>query len=66
MAPKRKLPDDPHPDAEDRFNRLLQEMVKPVKLDEQTQSGEDQTSDAERDEGCGDIQTPTDTSEDAS
>ncbi len=61
--PKKQLPDDPHPDTEDRFNRLLQEMAKPVL---QKQLEEDQTSDEERDEDCGDTQTPTDTSEDAS
>ena len=63
---RKQLPDDPHPNTEDRFNRLLQEMAKPAKQVEQIPSEEDQTSDAERDEDCGDTQTPTDTSEDAS
>jgi hypothetical protein len=27
MIPKRKLPDDPHPEAEERFNRLLKVMT---------------------------------------
>jgi hypothetical protein len=63
MTGKRKLPDDPRPESEDRFNRLLKAMAKPV---EQKPLEEDQTLDGERDEGCGAIQTPTDTSEDAS
>lgn len=62
---RRKLPADTDSDTEDRFNRLLREMAKPVTKDVQTPSEEDQTSDEERNEGRGDIQTPTDTSEDA-
>jgi hypothetical protein len=46
MPSKRKIPDDSHPDTEDRFNRLLQEMAKPAS---QKQSEEDQKSDEERD-----------------
>jgi hypothetical protein len=61
--PKRSLPDNPHPEAEERFNRLLAAMAKPVG---QIRLEEDQTLDEERDEDCGDIQTPTDTSEDVS
>jgi hypothetical protein len=45
MAGKKHLPDDPHPDTEDRFNRLLQEMAKPVL---QKQTDKDQKSDEER------------------
>lgn len=44
---RKQLPSDPHPDTEDRFNRLLHEMAKPV-LQKQTE--EDQTSDAARDD----------------
>jgi hypothetical protein len=62
VAPKRQLPPDPHPDAENRFNRLLQAMIKPAKPAEQTPSEEDQTSDEARDEDCGDIQIPADAS----
>jgi hypothetical protein len=46
MNPKRQLPSDPHPDTEDRFNRLLQEMAKPVL---QIRSDKDQKSDEARD-----------------
>ncbi len=60
--PRLKLPDDPDPDTEDRFNRLLQEMAKPVL---QTPE-EDKTSDAARKKRRGDIQTPANTSEAAS
>jgi hypothetical protein len=68
VAPKRQLPDDPHPEADERFHRLLRAMVNAPEPepDEKTQSEESQTSNAENDEGCADIQTPTDTSEDAS
>jgi hypothetical protein len=60
---KRRLSDDPHPQAEERFERLLRAMAKLVfgKPEE-----EPQTSDAGRDEDCADTQTPIDTSEDAS
>jgi len=63
MVRQRKLPDEIHPDTEQRFERLLRAMAKLVfgKPEE-----ESQTSNAERGEGCGDIQTPIDTSEDAS
>jgi hypothetical protein len=47
MVAKRKLPDDPHPDTEDRFNRLLEQMATPAKQVEQP-SEEDKTSDEER------------------
>ena len=63
MMGGKQLPDDPHPETEDRFNRLLRAMAKPVF---ETQEEESQTSDEATDEGCGDTQTPTDTSEDAS
>ncbi len=46
MSPKRQLPDDPHPDTEDRFNRLLQAMAKPAL---KKQSEEDRKSDEVRD-----------------
>lgn len=60
---KQIIPDDPYPETEQRFERLLRTMAKPV---EKIPSEEDQTSDAERVEDCDDTQTPTDTSEDAS
>ena len=65
---KRVIPDDPHPEAEERFHRLLRAMVSAPEPepDEKTQSEESQTSDGESGEDCADIQTPTDTSEDAS
>jgi hypothetical protein len=59
----RQLPNDPHPETEERFERLLRSTAKLVfgKPEE-----ESQTSGAERAEDCADIQTPIDTSEDAS
>ena len=63
MIAKKTLPDAPHPETEQRFERLLRSMAKLVfgKPEE-----ESQTSDAERGEDCAGIQTPIDTSEDAS
>jgi hypothetical protein len=46
MSSKRKLPQDCHPDTEDRFNRLLREMAKPAL---QKQIEKDQKSDEVRD-----------------
>jgi hypothetical protein len=59
----RKLPTDQLPNAEERFKRLLGSMAPPaVEIPEE----EPEASAPERGEDCGDIQTPTDTSEDAS
>lgn len=63
MSGKKNLPDDPHPETEDRFERLMRSMAKPVF---EKQEEESQASDEATDEGCGDTQTPKDTSEDAS
>lgn len=60
---RKQLPDDPHPETEDRFNRLLRSMVKPVF---ETREEESQTLDEATDEDCDDTQTLTDTSEGAS
>ena len=38
---RKALLDDPPPDTEDRFNRLLQEMAKPAKQVEQIPSEEE-------------------------
>ena len=46
---------DPHPEGESRFWRLLEAMLSP--------SASKGTSDAERDEGSGETQTQQDTSE---
>ena len=46
---------DPHPQGESRFWRLLEAMLSPAASVE--------TSDAEHDEGCDETQTPSDTSE---
>jgi len=63
MSPKRQLPEDPHPETEERFEKLMRDMAKPVfeKPEEEYQASDEAT-----DEGCDDTQTPTDTSEDAS
>ena len=57
MMAIKKLPDDPHPEAEERFRRLLRSMVSapPPEPDAKTQSEEDQTLDEVLDEDCGDI-----------
>ena len=60
---RKKLPVDSHPELEARFDRLLKAMARPV---EQTPQEEPQISDEEHGEDYTDIQTPTDTSEDAS
>ena len=60
---KRQIPDDPHPQTEERFEKLLRSMAMLVfgKPKEESQASDEAT-----DEGCDDIQTPIDTSEDAS
>jgi len=60
---RKLLPDDPHPEADDRFERLLRSMATPAV---QTPQEAPQIQDEEHDEDCSDTQTPTDTSEDAS
>jgi hypothetical protein len=48
--------EDPHPEGDSRFWRLLELMLSP--------SASEETSDAVRDEGSDDTQTQQDTSED--
>jgi hypothetical protein len=61
--PTRRLPDDMPPNPDERFDRLLKAMVEQAS---ERPRKEYQTTDAERDEGSTDTQTPKDTSEDAS
>ena len=65
---KRKLPDDAHPEAKERFNRLL--MVMATELVAATvcesPSEESETLNEVTDEDCAGTQTSTNTSEDAS
>jgi hypothetical protein len=63
MPGKRQLPDDPNPETEARFERLLRSMATPVL---QKRSEGSQASDGESDGDCDDTQTPKDISEDAS
>jgi len=63
MNSKRKLPDDAHPQTEERFEKLMRSMAAMVFGKPKEES---QASDEAPDEGCADIQTPIDTSEDAS
>ena len=61
---KKTLPSDMHPETNERFEKLLGFMA--PEADVEIPEEEQEELGPERDEDCSDIQTPTDTSEDAS